>query len=563
MTQTELFPSDAPQPFTLRDYQTQAADAAIEQFKEVVSTLIVMPTGTGKSATAAEIARRFLPRRILMLGHREELIFQNKRTLERMTGERVEIEMADFRAHHDARIIVSTVQTQMAGKDGGRMKNFTPADFGLLILDESHHATSKSWKAVADYYRINPELKVLGLTATPDRADEEALGQVFETVAMDFEILDAIRAGWLVGVEQQMVHVNGLDFSNIDTTAGDLNGGQLAEVMEFESNLHGIADPTVKLVGDRRSLVFASSVLHAERLCEIFNRHKPNCAAWVCGKTDKDERRSINRDFADGKIQFLCNVGTHTEGFDDPGVRAVVVARPTKSRSLYAQMVGRGLRPLPGVVDGHELDTPNHRRAAITSSNKADCLILDFVGNSGKHKLMSSADILGGKYSEETVARAKKIAQDAGTQINVEKAIELAEDQLRKEREDAERRREREAARRNRIKGSASFVTSNVNPFDVYDIAIPAERGWDSGKHISEKQREILVNKLKVDPDKMTYAQAKAILNAQFARWNKGHTATLKQCKVLKKYGYSTECSFQEASATIDALAKNGWRRPE
>lgn len=518
---------------------------------------------TGKSATAGEIARRFLPKRVIMLGHREELIFQNRRTLERMTGERVEIEMADFKAHPDSHIIVSTVQTQVAGKNGGRMTNFDPRDFGLLILDESHHAVSDSWVKVANYYRINPDLKVLGLTATPDRADEEALGQVFETVALDFEILDAIRAGWLVGVEQQMVNVHGLDFSDVRTTAGDLNGGDLAAVMEFEETLHGVADPTIKIVGDRRCLVFATSVAHAERLCEIFNRHKPNCAAWVCGKTDKDARRGINADFADGKIQFLCNVGTHTEGFDDPGVGAVVVARPTKSRALYAQMVGRGLRPLPGVVDGHELDTPEHRRAAIEASRKSNCLVLDFVGNSGRHKLMTTADILGGKYSDETVERAAKIAKDAGTAVNMEKAIELAEDQLAKEREEAERRRLAEEARRQRIRGRAQYSTSSVDPFSIYDITPRRERGWDTGKQLSEKQRALIEKHMPgVDVDSLPYGQAKQLLDAQFKRWSEG-LCSFKQARLLKRAGYDpSNMKREEASALIDALAKNNWRRP-
>lgn len=533
----------------------------MEQFKEVGSTLVVMPTGTGKSATAAEISRRFLPKRILMLGHREELIFQNKRTLERMTGERVEIEMADFRAHPDARVVVSTVQTQLAGKNGGRMKNFNPADYGLLILDEGHHSTSTSWREVADYYRINPDLKVLGLTATPDRADEEALGQIFDTVAMDYEIMDAIRDGWLVPVEQQMVHVHGLDFSDVRTTAGDLNGGDLAQIMEFEETLHGVADPTVKIVGDRRALVFASSVAHAERLAEIFNRHRPGCAAWVCGKTNKDDRRRVLKDFADGNLQYMVNCQALTEGFDDPGIDVIVMAKPTKSRCVYAQAAGRGLRPLPGVVDGHELDTPEHRRAAISASRKPSCLILDFVGNAGRHKLCTTADILGGNYSDEIVARAAKIADDAGTAVNMEKAIELAEDQLKAEREAAERRRQQEEARRQRIRGQAKFSTAKVDPFDVLGLEPQRNRGWHHGKQLSDKQRDMLL-KQGIDPTDMEYAAAKQLIDTMFARWSK-KLATLKQCSLLKKRGIdATQMTMDQATAEINAIAeREGWRK--
>jgi superfamily II DNA or RNA helicase len=170
--------------------------------------------------------------------------------------------MADLTANDDdlwddSLCVVSTIQTQIAGRRG-RMNRFDPFKFDLLVIDEAHHSTAGSYRKVIDYYRQNPNLKVLGVTATPDRADEEALGQVFESVAYDYEILDAINDGWLVPINQQMVTIDGLDFSAIRTTAGDLNGADLAKVMEAEKNLHGIVSATLEIIGERRALVLPS-----------------------------------------------------------------------------------------------------------------------------------------------------------------------------------------------------------------------------------------------------------------------------------------------------------------
>jgi len=274
----------------MRDYQVRAADAIMHEFETVGTTLVVMPTGTGKTILFSEIIRRFHPGKAMVLAHREELIFQAVAKIRSVTGYHVEIEMAALTANIGAHlwgntdVIVSTIQTQTAGKNGGRMERFDPAMFVLVIVDEAHHATSETYRRTIDHYRQNPRIKILGVTATPDRADEEALGQVYETVAFDYEILDAIRDGWLVPIHQRMVEVEGLDFSGCKTTAGDLNGGDLAEVLEFEKNLHGIADPAFQIAGTRRAIVFAASVAQAERLAEILNRHRAGCADWVCGE---------------------------------------------------------------------------------------------------------------------------------------------------------------------------------------------------------------------------------------------------------------------------------------
>src|ERR1041385_98277 len=502
----------------LRPFQTAASDAIFIEWQENDSTLVVMPTGGGKTILFADVIRRVFPRRALVLAHREELIFQARDKIQRVTGLRADVEMGEYRAESGlfdaARVIVSTIQTQCSGGDGGgRMGKFDPQRFGVLIIDEAHHATSPSYRRGIDYYRSNPALKVLGVTATPDRADEEALGQVFQSVAFDYEVLDAIHDGWLVPIEQQMVHVEGLDYSSIRTTAGDLNGGDLAAVLEAEKNLQQIAAASLKIIGQRRALVFTASVKSAEMTAEIFNRHRPGMASWVCGKTDKDERRNVLAAFGAGKLQVVCNCGVLTEGFDDPGVEVVIMGRPTKSRSLYSQMVGRSTRPLPGVVDGPE--TAEERRAAIAASTKPWCLVVDFVGNAGKHKLITSADILGGKVSEEALELTMERALKAGGPVNMTEALCKAEEELKQKREQA---RLAEAARRARLVATARFSVQAVDPFDVLSLDPVKARGWDTGRQLTEKQRSLLA-KQGINPDGISFAQGKQLISEIFRRW--------------------------------------------
>ena len=538
----------------LRKYQNEAADACFSAWRENTSTLIVLPTGTGKTQVFADIVRRFQPQRAIVLAHREELIFQAKERIEKIAGIACQIEMADMTSgtdlFHKSPCVVGTIQTVHR-----RLDRLDPMDFGLVVIDECHHASASTYQKIVDHFKRNTDIRILGVTATPDRADEEALGQIFDTVAYDYEILDAIHDGWLVPVEQQVVSVGGLDFSAMRTTAGDLNGADLAEVMEAEKNVQGVVGSSIEIIGQRQTIVFASSVKHAEMACEIFNRHRPGMATFICGTTDKDQRREKIAAFKNGEIQVLTNVGIATEGSDFPDVSVVVMARPTKSRSLYAQMAGRALRPLSGLVD--QFETPDERKGAIARSSKPAALLVDFAGNSGKHKLMTSSEILGGKVSDAAIAKAALKAQKAGAPVRMVEVLEECEEELRIEEE---QRKLAEEARKARLVAKVKYSTRAVNPFDVLDISPAKERGWDSGKKLSEKQRSILL-KQGIDGDSMPYGQANQLLNNIFMRWDKG-LCSFKQAKLLKSYGYKTDLTRGEASAAIDALAKNGWKRP-
>lgn len=549
----------------IREYQQQAVDAVYKEWSEGCnSTLIVCPTGSGKTVIIANVIKGLKPRRCIVIAHRQELLFQAREKIAYATGIECEIEMADMVAStsfwNKAPCIVASVQTLVSGpKENRRMRRFNPKDFAAVIVDEAHHMTADSYLEIWKYFSEgNPDIKLLGVTATPDRTDEEALGQVFKSVAFDYEILDAIHDGWLVPVEQQMVKTT-IDWAGIRTTCGDLNGADLAAVMEAEDALHGVAGATIEIAGNRRTLVFAASVKQAEMLCNIFNRHKPGCSEWVCGATPRDQRKNLLDRFHDGETQIMVNCAVLTEGFDSPGVEVIVMGRPTKSRALYAQCCGRALRPLDGITNN--LETADERKAAIASSPKPSALIIDFVGNSGKHKLMTTADILGGKVSEEACEKAVERAKKEGGPVNMQMLLDEEEKKLR---ELAEARRLAEEARKNKVVAKVSFRSSFVNPFDILDISPARDRGWDNGRTLSEKQRQFLA-KQGVDSTAIPYSQGRQLINELFRRF-RGDKATLKQCAVVKRHWPEVnvkDLTREQASGFINQLAANGWKRPQ
>jgi superfamily II DNA or RNA helicase len=538
----------------LRDYQVQAVDAILKEFEDNQSTLLVLPTGTGKTQCFVEVADRMHHARVTVIAHREELIWQAQSRFQSL-GIRTDVEMGEFRAStwNKAPIVISTVQSHLAGRNGlGRMQKFDPEEFGLLVIDEAHHATAKSYRKVIDHYKQNPKMKILGVTATPDRADEAALGQIFETVAFDYEILDAINDGYLVPIKQQFVHVNSLDYSHIRTTAGDLNGADLAKVMEMEENLQGIASSTIEIVGEKKALVFAASVAQAEMLSDIFNRHRDKMSDWVAGFTPKEERREKLNKFSRGYTQIMVNCNVLSEGYDEVGIEVVVQARPTKSRCLYAQQIGRATRPLKGVIDGKS--DADSRRIAIELSAKPSMLVVDFVGNSGKHKLITSADILGGKMDDEIMELAVRKAQADKSPVRMDKVMLEVQEEI-------EERKRREIARKAKVVAKADYVSVGVDPFDLLGIPVSRARAWDTGKSLSEKQFNLL-KRQGLDPSKIPYSQAKQLIGELVRRWN-NKLSSVKQIKLLKKKGIDArEMSFENASKQISIIAeKEGWKR--
>jgi superfamily II DNA or RNA helicase len=464
-----------------------------------------------------------------------------------------------------ADVLLASVQTLTSGRNGARrMHKFSPYDYDLLVIDEVHHATASTYRAVLDYFQTNKDLKVLGLTATPERADEEALGQIFESVAFDYSVIQAINDGWLVPVAQQLVQIQTLDFSHIHTVAGDLAQGELAAVMEEEKNLYGICDAVMRELGNKKAIMFTVSVRQAQLASEILNRYKAGVAEHASGATPKEDRRRIMEDFRTGKFQVLANCNLVSEGFDVPDAELLIQARPTKSKLLYQQQLGRILRPLPGTVDvtpdtenvrtGSHI-SPDGRKIAIARSAKPIATVLDFVGNAGRHKLVRAIDILGGKISPKVRELAERQLLASGKPDRVDQLV------IELERKEAEEKHRAEASRKARITGKATYTMRTIDPFRAFDLVAPAARGWDTNKAFTEKQRSLLMRN-GIDADKLSYTQGQQIIGELFRRWN-SKLCTLKQASCLKGFGFDTRnMSMAEASLKITALKANRWQRP-
>lgn len=439
----------------LRPYQQAAVDGIFQSLESYKSTIAVLPTGTGKTVLFSEVAKRW-PGRIMVLAHRRELLDQAQDKLEHATGEKTSLEQGSNRAFNMARLIV-------ASKDSLHEKRLTRfGDVSLLIIDEAHRSVGKSYTRVVDHLRAkNPELRLLGVTATPKRHDKKAMGMQFEDVAFQYEIHDAIGDGWLVPLASRIVHLEGLDLSECRTTAGDLNGKDLALAVEKEKVVQGYADAIVREgAGRNHIMAFCASVAQTEQLASILDRHNAGRVEWVCGDAQRchpEKRIMVSRDFREGRIRFLVNCGVYLEGFDAPFTDMIAMCRPTKSLPLFTQMAGRGSRPIPGLVDAFE--TPDERRAAIAASAKPDCLILDFVDNSRRHKLISSVDILGGRFPQQVQEDVRREVEKKGRSANLEEEYQLAQ-----ERE--EKRQAMLKAHNARLVARAKYRTENVNVFD-------------------------------------------------------------------------------------------------
>lgn len=527
-----------------RDYQQRAEDAVFAEWQKVRSTAVVMATGLGKTILFAHVIKRF-GKRALVIAHRKELIEQAKSKIERATGLRCAIEMGWQKADEDmftrTPVVIATVQTLSSG-EGKRMQQWKPTDFGLVVCDEFHHGTAGTYRRVFDYFKQNPDLKILGVTATPDRADEEALSQVCDSVAFHYDILDGVNDGWLVPITQQFCPVSSLDFSHVRTTAGDLNEGDLAKIMEAEENIQGVCHPTLEVLyglepktlsnmpvpewgnylqslprEPRRAIVFTVSVAQAEACCAILNRVVPNLAEWVCGKTPHEIREDILNRFARGKTSVVVNCGVLTEGYDNPAVEVIIMARPTKSRSLYTQMVGRSTRTVTGLVDG--VPTADERKSLIAQSTKPRCRIIDFSGNSGKHKLICALDILGGKRSGAAVEAAIKKAKEEGKPVTVLRALSNAEIEVEKaKREAIERARLYEEARRKNLVAKSNFSQIDVDPFGHASHG-PLFKNGKLKRGFSAKQRKFLQRWCNVDPDAINYGYGTKLIAEKIKQW--------------------------------------------
>lgn len=372
----------------LRPYQEQAlAAVAAAEDAGTRRQMLVMPTGAGKTVVFASLIGR---RRVksLVLAHRDELIEQAADKIRAVIPGATTGIVKAGRDDHWAPVVIASVQT-LRGK---RLAQLASYRFGLVIVDEAHHAAAPTYRAIVDELRCGDPFGPLlvGVTATPDRADRVRLDDVFEKIVFEVGLLDLIGQGYLCDIRAVRVQVEGLDLDRIERRHGDYVAEQLEQALADADQPANTALAVKEHAAARKAIVFTASVaLAQETTAELLALGIS--AEWVAGEMPMIDRRAVLERFRIGRTQVVVNCMVLTEGFDAPDVDCVVIARPTTSRALYQQMAGRGFRTAPG---------------------KSDCLLIDVVGVTEKHDLQSSASLAGVDFARRAGKEADPEAAD-------------------------------------------------------------------------------------------------------------------------------------------------------
>ena len=391
----------------LRPYQAEAKAAVFEQWdKGAFKTLLVLPTGCGKTIVFAKVAEDCVRQgyRVLILAHRGELLEQAADKIKKSTNLGCATEKAEQTCLGSwFRITVGSVQSMQREK---RLSQFSEDYFNVIIIDEAHHCISDGYQKVLQHF---PSAKVLGVTATPDRGDMRNLGEFFESLAYEYTLPKAIREGYLSPIKAMTIPLQ-LDLSGVSIQSGDFKAGDIATALD--PYLHQIADEMMKYCRDRKTVVFLPLVKTSQKFKEILNE-KGFKAAEVNGESK--DRAEVLEAFDKGEYNVLCNSMLLTEGWDCPSVDCVIVLRPTKVRSLYSQMVGRGTRLCEG---------------------KSYLLLLDFLWHTERHELCHPADLI---CEKKEVARkmTENLEETAGCPMDLEEAERKASEDVIAEREES------------------------------------------------------------------------------------------------------------------------------
>lgn len=531
----------------LRPYQLDAIASTRKTLESSASCVIVLPTGVGKTSTAATLMNEWPGGNCLFLAHTRELIDQAAKRLEGELGYPPIVEMGlrggeESLFYQGGMVVVGSVQSMRTDR---RLKKYDTKPFDLIVIDEAHRSTSVSYRKIVDHFvKLNSSCKVVGLTATPNRADNVALGLVFESVGYSMDIPTAIDGGWLVPVRQRQVIVSDVEITGSTRTnevgEKDFTDSAVEEVMIDEAALAATAKPLVEQAEDRPTLVFCATVRHAHELAHMIERFTPGQAAAVDGETPYDERAGLIQKFKRGDIQFLCNAQLFVEGFDAPNCSCVAIARPTKSVGRYTQQVGRALRPLPGVVD--DPGDSGDRKLWIMESDKPDALVLDFV-NAGAAGLVTIDDILGGDYDAEVREIAAADRKDSDT--NVSESLKRAKFIQMLEKEMAARA------------GNRSNVAYEVFDRDGRPVASSPGKAQSRGT-VTDGQLGFLIS-LGCDPKRaigFSVRQAAVVIDSM-----KNTHCTDKQRNVIAKAGINPQgIGVERAGRIITALKANNWR---
>lgn len=512
----------------LRPYQAEAKAAVFEQWdKGAFKTLLVLPTGCGKTIVFAKVAEDCVRQgyRVLILAHRGELLEQAADKIKKSTNLGCATEKAEQTCLGSwFRITVGSVQSMQREK---RLSQFSEDYFNVIIIDEAHHCISDGYQKVLQHF---PSAKVLGVTATPDRGDMRNLGEFFESLAYEYTLPKAIREGYLSPIKAMTIPLQ-LDLSGVSIQSGDFKAGDIATALD--PYLHQIADEMMKYCRDRKTVVFLPLVKTSQKFKEILNE-KGFKAAEVNGESK--DRAEVLEAFDKGEYNVLCNSMLLTEGWDCPSVDCVIVLRPTKVRSLYSQMVGRGTRLCEG---------------------KSHLLLLDFLWHTERHELCHPADLI---CEKKEVARkmTENLEGTAGCPMDLEEAERKASEDVIAEREESLAKQLQEMrTRKKKLVDPLQFEMS-IQAEDLSGY-VPAF-GWEMAPP-SDKQKQEL-EKRGILPDEIDNAgKANLILDRLHKRQEEGLT-TPKQIRCLEKYGFQHvgTWTFEAGKNMIDRIAACGWR---
>lgn len=513
----------------LRPYQQEAREAVFEQWETVDRTLLVLPTGCGKTIVFARITEDCVRKgdRVLILAHRGELLEQASDKIEKATGLRCAVEKAGASCLGSwYRVTVGSVQTLMRDK---RLARFTANHFDTIIIDEAHHCLSDSYQKVLYHFS---GAKVLGVTATPDRGDMRNMGEFFQSLAYEYTLPKAIKEGYLTPIRALTLPLQ-MDLTGVGIQSGDFKSGDLATALD--PYLYQIAEEMMHYCMDRKTVVFLPLVKTSQKFRDILNE-KGFRAAEVNGESR--DRAEVLEDFDKGKYNVLCNSMLLTEGWDCPSVDCVIVLRPTKVRSLYSQMVGRGTRLYPG---------------------KDHLLLLDFLWHTEKHELCHPAHLI---CDSDEVARkmTENLEKDAGCPVDLEEAERQAAEDVVAQREEALAQKLAEMKRRKKKLVDPLQFEMSIQAEDLSGY-VPAF-GWEMAPP-SDKQKAAL-EKLGIMPDEIDNAGKATKLLERLAKRKQEELTTPKQIRYLEGKGFQHvgTWKFETAKGLIDRIAANGWRIP-
>lgn len=514
-----------------RPYQKEAI-AAIEAewAKGINRTLLVLPTGCGKTIVFCKVAEDQVRNggRGLILAHRGELLDQAADKLHRVTGLNCAVEKAEEHSRQSwYRVTVGSVQTMMREN---RLKEFPEDWFDFIVVDEAHHVLADSYQRVLNHF---PQAKVLGVTATPDRGDMRNLGSVFESLAYEYTLPRAIKEKYLCPIKAQTIPLK-LDLTGVGVQSGDFKAGDLGTALD--PYLYQIADEMAKICRDRKTVVFLPLVKTSQKFRDILN-DKGFRAAEVNG--DSRDRAEILENFDAGKYNVLCNSMLLTEGWDCPSVDCIVVLRPTKIRSLYAQMVGRGTRLSP-------------------ETGKDHLLLLDFLWHTERHELCHPASLIC--ESEEVAKKMTEKLEEAEGPVDIEEAEKEAQSDVIAAREEALAKTLAEMRTRKRKLVDPLQFEMSIQAEDLSGY-VPAF-GWEMGPP-TDGQKTAL-EKYGIFPDEITNAGKAALILDRLAKRRQEGLTTPKQIRFLENKGFRRvgTWDFEAARKLIDRIAGNNWRVP-